>query len=102
MGVTGLARGAWLQCGLKRSQLPSRYDAKELEEHIEMLHTYNELKDVAQHLMGLLGRQGSRSSGRAPMVHHIPLICFVPQLKAQRQGITTKAVHEHFGLALDD
>lgn len=32
------------------------YDAEELDSHIDKLHKYNELKDIAQTLIGVLGR----------------------------------------------
>ena len=56
-------------------ELSTDYHEDELQDHIERLHQYNEIKDVGQMLLGKI---------------------------AEVEGTTTAAVHERFGLNIDD
>ncbi|XP_041667455.1 DNA repair protein SWI5 homolog [Cheilinus undulatus] len=51
------------------------YRVEELEHHIDMLHEYNDIKDIGQSLLGRL---------------------------AALRGTTTRDLYSHFGLELDD
>eukprot|EP00066_Takifugu_rubripes_P009665 XP_003976842.1 PREDICTED: DNA repair protein SWI5 homolog [Takifugu rubripes] len=51
------------------------YNEKELEHHINMLHEYNDIKDIGQALLGRI---------------------------AALRGTTTRDLYSHFGLELDD
>ncbi|CAJ1070887.1 DNA repair protein SWI5 homolog [Xyrichtys novacula] len=51
------------------------YRVEELEHHIDMLHEYNDIKDIAQSLLGRI---------------------------AALRGTTTRDLYSHFGLELDD
>ena len=57
------------------AELSKLYSEEELEQHIEKLHKYNEIKDVGQLLLGKV---------------------------AEIQGTTTSHLYEYFGLELDD
>ncbi|XP_074628777.1 DNA repair protein SWI5 homolog [Acropora palmata] len=56
-------------------ELSEEYCEEELQEHIDKLHEYNEIKDVGQLLIGKL---------------------------AEIDGTTTKAMYQEFGLDLED
>ncbi|EGD80164.1 hypothetical protein PTSG_10846 [Salpingoeca rosetta] len=56
-------------------QLSQEYSAEELDTHIDKLHTYNDLKDVAQAVMGML---------------------------ASQEGLATRAMYERYDLDLAD
>ncbi|XP_038550329.1 DNA repair protein SWI5 homolog [Micropterus salmoides] len=51
------------------------YRVEELEHHIDMLHEYNDIKDIGQSLLGRI---------------------------AALRGTTTRDLYSHFGLELDD
>ncbi|XP_051268640.1 DNA repair protein SWI5 homolog [Dicentrarchus labrax] len=51
------------------------YSVEELEHHIDMLHEYNDIKDIGQSLLGRI---------------------------AALRGTTTRDLYSHFGLELDD
>ncbi|XP_076614791.1 DNA repair protein SWI5 homolog [Chaetodon auriga] len=51
------------------------YRVEELERHIDMLHEYNDIKDIGQSLLGRI---------------------------AALRGTTTRDLYSHFGLELDD
>ncbi|CAG04879.1 unnamed protein product, partial [Tetraodon nigroviridis] len=51
------------------------YNEKELEHHINMLHEYNDIKDIGQSLLGRI---------------------------AALRGTTTRDLYSHFGLELED
>lgn len=53
----------------------TRYSEEELQQHIQKLHEYNEIKDVGQLLIGKL---------------------------AELNGTTTRAMYQEFGLDLED
>ncbi|RMX53937.1 hypothetical protein pdam_00010722 [Pocillopora damicornis] len=55
--------------------LSEEYSEEELQQHIQMLHEYNEIKDVGQLLLGKL---------------------------AEIDGTTTRAKYQEFGLDTDD
>lgn len=55
-------------------QLSEEYSERELQQHIDMLHEYNEVKDMGQSLMGKL---------------------------AEVEGTTTTSLYQRFGLELD-
>ncbi|XP_054612165.1 DNA repair protein SWI5 homolog [Dunckerocampus dactyliophorus] len=58
------------------AQLESEgYKVEELDDHIDMLHEYNDIKDMGQSLLGRL---------------------------AALRGTTTRDLYSHFGLELDD
>ncbi|XP_040013540.1 DNA repair protein SWI5 homolog [Xiphias gladius] len=58
------------------AQLESEgYRVEELEHHIDMLHEYNDIKDIGQSLLGRI---------------------------AALRGTTTRELYSHFGLELDD
>lgn len=56
-------------------ELSENYSINELQQHIDMLHEYNEIKDVAQMVIGKL---------------------------AEHRGTTTKELYPEFNLELDD
>uniref|UniRef100_A0A8C6U9W3 DNA repair protein SWI5 homolog n=1 Tax=Neogobius melanostomus TaxID=47308 RepID=A0A8C6U9W3_9GOBI len=51
------------------------YDVDELEQHIDKMHEYNDIKDIGQSLLGRI---------------------------AALRGTTTRDLYSHFGLELDD
>ncbi|XP_040915172.1 DNA repair protein SWI5 homolog [Toxotes jaculatrix] len=64
------------QLGTEIAQLEAEgYRQEELEHHIDMLHEYNDIKDIGQSILGRI---------------------------AARRGTTTRDLYSHFGLELDD
>ncbi|XP_053741231.1 DNA repair protein SWI5 homolog isoform X4 [Synchiropus splendidus] len=64
------------QLGAEISQLEAEgYRVEELDHHIDMLHEYNDIKDIGQSLLGRI---------------------------AVLRGTTTRELYHHFGLELED
>ena len=75
------------------AELEKEYTEDELAMHIAKLHEYNEIKDVAQDLLGRLG--AFDLAFRVPHSHTSIVV-------AQAEQTTTRSLYPKFNLELDD